>query len=100
MELANVRSQIEMLDNRHVNTVASKKVSSTQFADHEPSLRAASLDRNNCPFRLVTQTPESRSHRHCVLVLQHTWEVEKRIFVRQGRRIRSTLEMSLLAGKD
>ena len=45
MELANVRRQVEMLDNRYVNTVASKKVSGTQLLIMSPAgLRQVSIE--------------------------------------------------------
>ncbi len=45
MELANVRRQVEMLDNRHVNTVASKKVPGTQLLIVSPAgLRQLSIE--------------------------------------------------------
>src|SRR5205085_12387929 len=45
MEFANVRRQVEMLDNRHVNTVASKKVASAQLLIMSPAgLRQFSIE--------------------------------------------------------
>ena len=45
MELADVRRQVEMLDNGHVNTVASKKMSGTQLLIMSPAgLRQTSIE--------------------------------------------------------